>query len=341
VNAERIFGAFLFAEDWQPWSPSEASSQFDVLAARGVNAVFTEAETYRDDLIEAAHHAGLSFIGGIACFSDHAHQNQVLEQRPELWPIDASGARRTPMEWYVGVTPTFEDYAAGRLALAEQLVAQHALDGFVLDFIRWPIHWELELRPGAVREPESSFDAHTLDRFQAETGMRLPSGLADTAAQSGWIRAHAASEWLTFKCTVTTDFVRECAMRLRAVRRQPLSLGVFTLPLPPAELPAVAGQRLVDLAPLVDWVAPMAYHAILHRPTAWVADIVEATAQAAPGQVLPVVQISPAAGSASGADWGPPISADEAGEVLRLATERTDSRGVVAFPGSAVSRVIR
>jgi len=141
VNAERIFGAFLFAEDWQPWSPSEASSQFDVLAARGVNAVFTEAETYRDDLIEAAHHAGLSFIGGIACFSDHAHQNQVLEQRPELWPIDASGARRTPMEWYVGVTPTFEDYAAGRLALAEQLVAQHALDGFVLDFIRWPIHW--------------------------------------------------------------------------------------------------------------------------------------------------------------------------------------------------------
>ena len=97
MNAERIFGAFLFAEDWQPWSPSEASSQFDVLAARGVNAVFTEAETYRDDLIEAAHHAGLSFIGGIACFSDHAHQNQVLEQRPELWPIDASGARRTPM----------------------------------------------------------------------------------------------------------------------------------------------------------------------------------------------------------------------------------------------------
>jgi hypothetical protein len=341
MNGERIFGAFLFAEDWQPWTADQAVRQINDFAARGVNAVFTESETYRDDVIDAAHRAGLRWIGGIACFSDHVHQHQVLEQRPELWPIDASGARRAPLEWYVGVTPTFKDYAASRLALAERLVTQHPLDGFVLDFIRWPIHWELELRPGAARAPESSFDAHTLDRFQAESGIRLPSNLADTASQSRWIRAHAASEWLTFKCTVITDVVRECAMRLRAVRRQRLSLGVFTLPLPPAELATVAGQRLVDLAPLVDWVAPMAYHAILHRPTAWVSEIVEATAHAAPGQVLPVVQISSAEGSASGADWGPPVSTAEAGEVLHLATERIDSRGVVAFPGSAVTRVIR
>jgi hypothetical protein len=123
------------------------------------NTLCTESETYRDDLIALAHGLGLRWFGGIACFSDHAHGHQVLNDRPEMWPIDESGARRPGMEWYIGLTPSFEDYAGSRLDLAERLVRAHDLDGFLLDFIRWPVHWELERRPDAAQPLQSSFDA--------------------------------------------------------------------------------------------------------------------------------------------------------------------------------------
>ena len=167
---DRIVGAFIFPEVWQVWTDAQAETVFESLLGFGVNTICTESETYRDDLISLAHRLGLRWFGGIACFSDHARQHQILRERPEMWPIDESGARRPEMEWYIGLTPTFEDYGESRLALAEQLVRTHDLDGFFLDFIRWPIHWELELRPGKQAPHQSSFDAHTLARFQAQTG---------------------------------------------------------------------------------------------------------------------------------------------------------------------------
>jgi hypothetical protein len=326
MSEGHVSGAFIFPEEWQSWTPDDAARHCEALAAQGINAIFTESESYDDRAIEIAHANGLRWIGGIACFSDHGHQNRLLEERPELWPIDATGARRQAMEWYVGVTPTFEDYAASRVALATRLVAAHPLDGFVLDFIRWPIHWELELRPGAARIPEASFDPHTLRRFELYSGLRIPFDHGNAAACAEWITRSARSTWVDFKCSVITSVVRDCADRIRVGT----TLGIYAVPLPPAELAVVAGQRLSELAPLVDWVLPMAYHAILHQPLSWVSDMIDAASGAAPGKVLPVVQIS--ANAPTGADWGPPISTAEASAVLRAARHRPDILGVVAFP---------
>jgi hypothetical protein len=331
-------GAFLFADEWQPWSADEAARAFEQLAACGVNAIITESETYRDDLIVLAHRAGLRWIASIACFSDHAHQNNVLEERPELWPVDEHGERRAPMEWYVGVVPTFEDYNASRVHLAESIARNHAVDGLLLDFIRWPIHWELELRPEALPPRESSFDAHTLARFEAESGAQLPPAEAGIGERVRWIRAHAAEEWLSFKCRVITTLVREATARIRAIRGTSFTVGVFTLPLPSNNLEAIAGQKLSDLASLVNWIAPMAYHAIVHRPPSWVAEVIEHATRVAPGQTLPVVQISSAEGAEPGADWGPPISPAEAEQVIRLALDANGVCGLIAFPGSALLR---
>lgn len=129
-----IIGAFIFPDVWQAWTEGEARDVLDALQGFGVNAIVTEAEIYRDDLIALAHAHGLRWFGGIVCFSDHANENRLLDDRPELWPIDETGRRRPQMEWYTGVTPTFDDYNASRLALAERLVRSHDLDGFFLDF---------------------------------------------------------------------------------------------------------------------------------------------------------------------------------------------------------------
>ena len=95
----RIVGAFVEADVWGRWTASEADETMSTLASFGVTAIVTEAEVYRDDLIDQAHGRGLLWIGGVACFSDHAHGHQLLRDRPELWPIDETGQRIAPIEW--------------------------------------------------------------------------------------------------------------------------------------------------------------------------------------------------------------------------------------------------
>jgi hypothetical protein len=333
---DRIIGAFFFADLFARWRATEprAARLMERLAAYGVNAVFTEAEDYDDPWIALVHAFGLRWFASIACFSDHANHNRVLHERPELWPVDETGDRRAPMEWYIGVTPTYEDYADARLERIAELAAAHAFDGLMLDFCRWPIHWELESRPGA-RASQSSFDAHSIRRFQEFSGITVPGGTA--AERASWILQQAPERWTDFKCATITRFVRAAVDRLRGVRSD-LPTGVFVLPLESAQRESLAGQRIPDLTPLVAYVAPMAYHAILHRPPAWAVQTIGETVHAAPGKTLAVLQVDSREGPALGSDWGPPVPAEEWGNVARGALAIPGVCGCVAFPGTALDR---
>jgi hypothetical protein len=334
--SDRIVGAFIFPDVWQQWTEDEAKRRLEDLAGYGVNAIFTESETYRDDLIDLAHEQGFRWFGGIACFSDHANGHQILRQRPELWPVQESGRPRSQMEWYIGVTPTFHDYNQSILEMIQRVVEAHPLDGLFLDFIRWPIHWELEARVGAAPPSQSSFDPHTMGRFQEETGIRLPGELTDIADRARWILAHHRSEWTNFKCAVITDFVRQVVTRIRSVRGDDLMVGLYVPPLPSNWLEAWAGQRLSELAGLVDIVSPMAYHAILHRASDWVGEVIADWSTQVPHPLLPIVQVDSEEGTNSGADWGPPIPLEEWGGLVRLVWSSRAVMGLVAFTGTAL-----
>jgi hypothetical protein len=335
---DHIIGAFIFPDVWQTWTESEANHNLETLAGFGINTIFTESETYRNDLIEIAHRLGLLWFGGIACFSDHLHNHQLLRDRPELWPIVETGQRRPQMEWYVGVTPGFEDYNTSRLELMDRLVRNHNLDGLFLDFIRWPVHWELELRPGTPKPLQSSFDSHTLSRFQVEANIELPSNLIDVSNRAHWILTHHLIEWTDFKCKIITDFVHHAVIWLRRARGQNFTIGLYALPFSSDILESLAGQRLQDLTPLVDWIAPMTYHAILYQPVSWVGEIIRNFNHLVPGQILPVLQVDSTEGAKAGADWGPPISVHEWEEALRLALAWSGKKGLIAFTGIALLR---
>jgi len=333
---DRVVGAFIFPEIWQAWSTTQASRMFDSLAGFGVNTVCTESETYRDDLIEICHRHELKWFGGIGCFSDHSHSNQIVRERPELWPVGEDGNLRPEMEWYLGITPTFEDYNESRIRLAEQLVRTHSLDGFFLDFIRWPLHWELELRPSAPLPLSYSFDPHSLERFQNERAISIPTSLQNTAEAAAWILTHHRQEWTDFKCRVITNFVQQTSQRLRALRPESFSLGLFALPMSADELESYAGQRLQDLIPLVDYVAPMVYHAIIHRPVDWAVRHVDKVLQIAGSKTLPILQVDSAEGAASGADWGPPIPPSEWAQLVSQITTMPSLGGIIVFTGTAL-----
>ena len=104
------------------------------------------------------------------------------------------------MEWYVGLSPTDRRHQDEVLERIVSIATTYPIDGVFLDFVRWPVHWEIELRSGRPRPPDSSFDPVTLAAFAAASGIRVPSGLETVAERSIWIRAHHLREWVDFKC---------------------------------------------------------------------------------------------------------------------------------------------
>lgn len=300
------------------WAGAGAGRLLDALAHVGVRAVFTEAEEYQAGWVRLAHSRGLRFVAGVACFSDHARGNAVLRRRPELWPVLEDGSLRPATDWYVGVTPTDEAYAEERLQKVEEVAAGYGVDGLFLDFVRWPLRWEVEARPG--RKPlQAGFDPHTVRRFEAWSGLRVPPGSA--AERARWVLEHAREPWREFRCAVITEFVAEAAKRARAARPG-LLLGLYAVPLPPEDQQTLTGQRVAALARHVDLVAPMAYHRLTGRPVAWVSEVVAQHVAAAPGRVLPVVQGD-----------GPPEDVQEA---AARALGVPGVCGVVLFPGTAL-----
>jgi hypothetical protein len=321
-----MIGAFLFEHDLAQWTREDAAPVLARLADVGVDTIVTESDTCPPNIVGWVHDAGMRFLAAVACFSDHANANRLPKRRPELWPVDGNGSPVAQKEWFVGVVPTFEDHREDRLALLARLAGRDDVDGVILDFVRWPFHWELECRPGA-RITATSFDPHTLQQFERRAGVRVPPGEAPGA----WIDRHARAEWLSFRTEVITTFVTDAVERAKASRPS-IEIGAFLVPLPADELAEVAGQSLAELGRTLDLVCPMAYHAILHRTPAWVADIVADHRAASSAPVVPVLQADSAGGAALGADWGPPVTANQWSDCLAAASD-AGARSIIVFPG--------
>ena len=301
----------------------------------GVNAVVTESDVYDSAAIDAVHALGMRFYAGVACFSDHASNFQTLAARPELWPVLESGERRPQMEWYIGITPTDRDHRKSILHKIDEIAFQHQIDGLFLDFVRWPLHWEIELRPGRDAPADSSFDAATLDAFAAASGIVPPLSCSSTAARTEWILRHANTEWVDFKCGVITDFVAEARDTLRRAQST-AGLGAFLVPDGAVASEPFTGQRWQELEPLLDWAAPMLYHNILLQPPEWISAMVDKSVRVAGRKTLPVIQADSNRDPTALGDWGPPMDAAAWQRAIAEVAGRSDIAGLIVFPGPSL-----
>jgi hypothetical protein len=333
LPSEWIVGAFVFPDFWN--RPDDAKRSLASLREFGVTAVMTEADAYDPAAIDQTHEAGLRFYAGVACFSDHASNFSVLNARPELWPILEDGTRRSQLEWYVGMTPTDRRRQEDVLANIGAIARKNPIDGLFLDFVRWPLHWEIELRPGRRRPLDSSFDAATLAKFEEATGALPRANLDTTSAKAEWIRQNRLREWIDFKCKVVTDFVREAGSVLKESRPD-ARLGVYVVPEMNGLTEPLTGQRIADLAPLADWVAPMLYHNILLQPPSWIGSALGDIVKLAGPKTLPVVQADSNRHPALGADWGPSMADADWSAALSQIASRGDIAGLAVFPGAAL-----
>jgi hypothetical protein len=327
-----IVGAFVFPDFWE--NPFRANSNLAHLRSCGVNAIMAESDSYELPALDAVHKAGLRFFAGVACFSDHGSNFRSLRKRPELWPVLENGQRRPQMEWYVGMSPTDRSHQEEAYLAIKSVARSYPVDGIFLDFARWPLHWEIELRPERGRPLDSSFDAATLEMFEEATGA-LPRDLDTTSARAAWIHRSRSAEWVEFKCKVVTDFVSKARRALKEEKAD-AQLGIYVVPDVNGLTEPFTGQRIKDLAPLVDWIAPMLYHNILLQPAPWIASTLAPVVKVAGKKTLPVLQADSNRDPDVGGDWGPPMSDDDWSEALSQVAARSDIGGLIIFPGMAL-----
>jgi hypothetical protein len=334
LKTDHLVGAFLFPEAWRD------ADAFRRLVSKlrdfGINTIITESDAYDANAIAIVHEAGLRFFAGVACFSDHAFDFRKIRERPELWPVLENGERRPQMEWYVGITPTDRIHQQSVLQKIRAIVTDYPVDGLFLDFIRWPLHWEIELRPGQPRPPDSSFDEKTLEQFQELSGLRLPQNATTVGAQAAWIRQNHQRAWVDFKCGVISKFVEE-TRRVLKEERGTMPLGLFLVPNVDGRTEALTGQRLSELAPLSDLIAPMLYHNILLRPPPWVGEALSEVVNLAGRKSLPVVQADSNRDARVPGDWGPPMTVENWQATLTEVRYSFDNlAGVLVFPGTSL-----
>lgn len=271
------------------------------LRAGGVAGVFLKLAAQLSDRDSQLEIVEQLRAGGLAVFASQPvflAQDDLWTRFPQSRPVTAAGAPAPVEEWYHPARPTDEDVRRLRLAQIEARLVHLPLDGLWLDFIRWPARWE-KRTPNLYH---SSFDAHTLARFAADTGIAVPG---DGAPAAAWILAHAADAWWAWRCRQIETFVADVAA-LRDRHRPGAQLGLFTIPwtgtsldeLPVAQANTrIVGQDPRGLSRHADVLSPMVYHRLCGRApawpaavTAWLRDHIDAAAPDAPAAVWPVIE---------------------------------------------------
>ena len=325
-----VVSVFVFEESWRSWDRDDLDRACSTLAACNVARFITETWSLDHGLIDAVHRHGMEFWSSVSCFSDHAHP--VRDHRPELTPITSEGTPRQQQEWYVGLIPTDHQYNQELVQRCVRIVSDFDVDGLGLDFMRWPLHWELELRPG-VSPIDSSFDPITLREYR-RFDPAMPAHLTGEMAAEHILGSRLDS-WIAFKCQTITSLTARIQDAVRT-RRPDIHTGVFVVPGDDGSRRRYVGQDAAALGAAVDELFPMAYHRIVERDVAWIGHAVTAIRRAAPeAQVTPVIQVTSDPVFAGDADWGAPVGAEEAQTAIAAGRAAGDG-GFVVFPGEAL-----
>jgi hypothetical protein len=314
----------------------EASPPFDVLFAKWrelrINTLFvSEALLMNGDFRAQAKANGMPLFLIYPVFQSP----EAIKEDPGLAAITASGAPARD-EWVEFVCPTKGDeFLERRIEHLRNLVAEGRPYAVSLDFIRYFVFWE-KVAPDRAPEslPQTCFCPLCLRLFQNEFDIHIPADLAATAPKAQWILENHASQWAEWKCRRIARTVE----RLTEAARQADPEVKVNLHLVPwrkndfgGAVRSVAGQDMTLLAPLADYLSPMAYHHMVRQTPAWVHDVVaDISAQANGAAILPSIQVAETYVKE-------PLAAAEFGAALEQAL-RPPSKGVVFWSWDALAK---
>ncbi len=303
---------------------------FEQWSGLGVNTVFVSAALGADPEFKAqAREKGVTtflifpvFFGG-----------PVLDKRPDLYAVRADGTRAED-EWVKFACPTREEYRADKIEELRRAVRDVDPDVLSLDFMRFFVFWEKvypDRAPGSL--PDTCFDASCLAAFAKEMRIAVPADLPDTAAKAGWIRGHCPGEWTEWKCRTVASVVRTLVAEARRIKPS-IRINIHTVPWRKGDFGgagrSIAGQDLVRLGPLTDFVSPMVYHHMVRQTPEWVHAVTQDAFDRTRSRILPSIQVDKAY-------IEDPYTLDEFKRALDEAL-KPPSAGVVFWSWDALSR---
>jgi uncharacterized lipoprotein YddW (UPF0748 family) len=149
----------------------------------------------------------------------------------------------------------------------EKILDQYAVDGIFLDYV----HWHAQFETDQPILPETCFCERCLAIFSSYIARPIPG--ESIAAKASWILENADVSWRAWRISVLNGWVSDMKTIVNAKRPQAL-LGVYYAAWYPADHDSALGRTLgIDvqqLAGIVDVLAPMLFHGMLVRPTAWI-----------------------------------------------------------------------
>jgi hypothetical protein len=157
------------------------------------------------------------------------------------------------------------------------------------------LHWHAQFEDPRPVLPETCFSPTCLREFSRSTGIRLPA--AGLPEQARWILGARESKWREWRCSVIVDWIE--AIRAVIERKRPgILLGNYQCPWDDRDFGGarrrILGLDLPRIAPRVDVMSPMVYHARMGRTPEWVGQSVEWLGRAVAGprapRIWPIVQ---------------------------------------------------
>jgi len=272
----------------------ELQGLFEEWRALGINTVFASEE-----LTSSGGFRGLAKKNGTDLFIIFPvfFAPEELADDPDLWAITASG-ERAKQDWVEFACPSRMDFRDRRVKEARSVVKRLRPDGLSIDFIRHFVFWEMV---GPDRDPttlpDTCYCVHCLQAFAVFLGVPAFSIPPQPQRAAVWIGSNAADAWVRFKTETITSMAVEIAEEVREIDPDIL-INLHMVPWRRDDyddaMSRVAGQDPAALSEFADYLSPMAYSFMLHRPPEWIASVVEDLDWVADCPVLPSIQVSPA-----------------------------------------------
>jgi hypothetical protein len=308
-----IRSLYGFSPNLEPFVDKTPAEQVALLQSWGNTAIFGGYQN--PEFVAAAHAVGMLVFAEFGCF---VHK-KWWDEEPESRPIACDGTPLEPEDWYYGVNPATPAVRQRQLMAMEDLLANCALDGVWLDFIRWPCHWEVP-EPNL---PLTSFDAQTVARFCRETGIDAPTDEPSAAARE--ILDNHQAEWTSWRCDQVTSWVAQARTTLDRTRPGAV-LGMFGVPWRLGDysgaILSVIGQDYRTLSQHIDVFSPMVYHAMCGFPIKWIGEVVAEVRALSGKPVCPIIQ---------SVDEPRALTPEEYASALDVALDHPASEGVIVF----------
>ncbi|MFM7128204.1 MAG: hypothetical protein ACKO0V_02465 [bacterium] len=291
----------------------------------GINAVWVGSGGVSAGLVDSLHRQGVKIFAEFNTMHDAGY----LKEHPDAAPIGIDGRLCPPPNGWQGVCPTHPGYRRQRMQAFRETLAKAELDGIWLDYHHSHASWEQAIPD----MPLTCFCDRCVKAFAESSKVNIPQGLT-IAKRNRWIVDQNQAEWVTWRCGVFTDWVREFREIVNQLRPGAL-LGTFHNPWSPNDYDgAIKNLLAIDLkaqSKYIDVFSIMPYHARFghHRDPAWISRQVLALAElmnlsGEPGeknQIWPIVQL---------ADWGEVVQTSQIKDVMDHGTRQPVS-GVTIF----------